>query len=971
MRIVTVVAGCLLAASLAAAAPNVTAVKLDRPPTLDGQLTEAVWQGPAPVRDLVILNRPDPARHQTEAWVAYDADHLYLAVKAHDDEMARLRATEAERDGSIFADDVIELFLDVARDRFHLVQLAFNPLGTEFDGSGDAAGTSPDWNGQWSANTARGADFWSAEVAIPFATLGLSPGIGHTWGLNVCRERPADGELSCWSQTGARFAVPSAFGALQVDADFRPFAFDLLVADWGQGMLGSNAVRATVGNPGPQPRDVALSLAVTSADGRSRTCEASLPTLAPAAKRTTDLTYELSEEGRQYLMLAARERPGGRLIATVGRSLTVAPRADFSVFKSFYRDSVALRYRLNVPAAETRQYRLVVSLHQAAQARTLAERHLTPAASGEVRFGTAALAVGQYELRAVLRGPKGEIALEKTLQFPQLRDPVVKSRLVTVREDNMLIVQGKPFFPIGLYEAPSSEGYARALAEAGFNLCRDVSASRSAIAKAMSYGLHTWISVGDTLNFATDAAKKREALSTLVAQVGSQPGLLCWESMDEPAWGSASADGLYDGYCYLRALDQQRPIWTNHAPRNPVSTLAYYNRATDIAGCDIYPVPPGVGHSDLPDKGISVVGAETVKSRQSANSGKPVFMVIQGFGWAELPRGESTAAQPKPVMPTFAQSRFMAYDAIVHGAQGLLYWGTHYTRKPSRFWSELRGLVSELAALQEVLAARAYVGPEQAQLAGQSPGVLLLHKRLERRNFVIIVNETDREARPTLRLPGLRALRLRRLFENASVPLERGEVRLALKPYGVAVLSDDLTFADRRKDFSAEWRDRPTGDALPAMAEPGNGVRNAGFEVDVEGDLIPDLWEASVPFSAALTDREKHGGRVSLALSSDTADGGALAVQHNVTVKGDHRYRLTVWTKTSNADVEAQVYCEWSLGGRFNTHSSPWTKGTGQWQQLAVDFPATPDPQGGAYAVVRMRGQGTVWFDDVMLQEIR
>jgi len=49
----------------------------------------------------------------------------------------------------------------------------------------------------------------------------------------------------------------------------------------------------------------------------------------------------------------------------------------------------------------------------------------------------------------------------------------------------------------------------------------------------------------------------------------------------------------------------------------------------------------------------------------------------------------------------------LAYQSIVHGANGILYWGTAYTQKPSQFWSDLRSLVSELAAMEDAFCAMA------------------------------------------------------------------------------------------------------------------------------------------------------------------------------------------------------------------------------------------------------------------------
>ena len=47
----------------------------------------------------------------------------------------------------------------------------------------------------------------------------------------------------------------------------------------------------------------------------------------------------------------------------------------------------------------------------------------------------------------------------------------------------------------------------------------------------------------------------------------------------------------------------------------------------------------------------------------------------------------------------------MAYDAIVHGARGILYWGTAYTKRDGTLWGDLLKLVRELADLQRVLSA--------------------------------------------------------------------------------------------------------------------------------------------------------------------------------------------------------------------------------------------------------------------------
>jgi len=315
-------------------------------------------------------------------------------------------------------------------------------------------------------------------------------------------------------------------------------------------------------------------------------------------------------------------------------------------------------------------------------------------------------------------------------------------------------------------------------------------------------------------------------------------------------------------------------------------------------------------------------------------------------------------------MPTFAQSRFMAYDAIVHGANGILYWGTHYTKKPSRFWSELRSLTSELSALQSVLASETVRG-KTAAVASKDPGLRLVHKQTGGFSYLILVNEKPDPIKVTLTVSGMKTKSLRRLFEQGNYAIKNGRLSIGLGGYDVAVLSDNLKFAGRRKDYMAEWLNAPLLPPL-ALTEPGNLIRNPGFEVDQGEDGMPDEWVPSVALTAILS-KDAHSGKVSLLLQGTGGDLAPLAVQRAVDVKANQKYRFSAWVKTEGEAVEVRFYSEW-VTDTFHAHCLPWTKGTGEWQKLQYEFEGVPDPQGGAYAVVQVRGEGAAYFDDLKLE---
>jgi len=229
----------------------------------------------------------------------------------------------------------------------------------------------------------------------------------------------------------------------------------------------------------------------------------------------------------------------------------------------------------------------------------------------------------------------------------------------------------------------------------------------------------------------------------------------------------------------------------NHAPRNTIEDLAYFDRATDIAGCDIYPVPESdkVGHSDLANRTLSCVGAYTDRMQEAA-PGKPIWMVLQGTGWGDFGEHGSEAERALLRRPKQKETRFMAYDAIVHGARGILYWGTHYVEKDSEFWRELLGVTAELNRLQPVLSApdaelpALHVGPTNGSL---DHGPKILSKSTPEGDWHLVVNEWSGPLQVSLDLKN--ASGYRALETDTVLKVEGSQLTLFMPGYSVVVLA--------------------------------------------------------------------------------------------------------------------------------------------------------------------------------------
>ena len=174
---------------------------LSTPPRIDGVVDAAEWADAAVVRDFIqyVPRRGSPASQPTEARVAYDTLHIYIAFRLADDGPPTAQLTR--RDSELLDDDAVIVLLDTYRDRQSAYYFIVNPLGTQADGrvADDGRTVDGSWDAAWRAAARRTPDGWEAEIAIPFSSLAFRAGEGRTWGVNFGRTRRRTLEQSFWA----------------------------------------------------------------------------------------------------------------------------------------------------------------------------------------------------------------------------------------------------------------------------------------------------------------------------------------------------------------------------------------------------------------------------------------------------------------------------------------------------------------------------------------------------------------------------------------------------------------------------------------------------------------------------------------------------------------------------------------------------------------------------------------------------
>jgi len=180
---------------------TVRAVRLDAPLRLDGALDESLYHEVSPISSFIQVEPAAgaPATERTDIWLAFDADHVYVACRCWESEPGRRVATEMRRDSPAtwLGNDVVSLFFDTFYDRRNGVGFTINSIGGRNDGQvtneGQYAG---DWNPIWDFATGRFESGWTMEVAIPFKSLRYREGTEQVWGFNALRAVRWKNELS-------------------------------------------------------------------------------------------------------------------------------------------------------------------------------------------------------------------------------------------------------------------------------------------------------------------------------------------------------------------------------------------------------------------------------------------------------------------------------------------------------------------------------------------------------------------------------------------------------------------------------------------------------------------------------------------------------------------------------------------------------------------------------------------------------
>ena len=197
--------------------------RLSAAPSLDGRLDEAVWQEAARggwFSQYVNTHKATfPSEVETDLYVGYTKEALYLGFVGHDAHPDSLVVRTHDEDGSLWWEDIVEVYVDASFDHRSYLHLGVNSQGVKSDtwhpNGLRGEGEDEEWDADMRLAAFVGDDHWALEIELRWQPPVMPrPQPGDLWGFNFVRVFRGS-EFSQWVRTyGPTAHSPDDFGLL-------------------------------------------------------------------------------------------------------------------------------------------------------------------------------------------------------------------------------------------------------------------------------------------------------------------------------------------------------------------------------------------------------------------------------------------------------------------------------------------------------------------------------------------------------------------------------------------------------------------------------------------------------------------------------------------------------------------------------------------------------------------------------------
>ena len=295
-----------------------------------------------------------------------------------------------------------------------------------------------------------------------------------------------------------------------------------------------------------------------------------------------------------------------------------------------------------------------------------------------VRVDVAKLRKGASKVRFELDAADGSPLGRAEAGFAR-RDSLPRRR-VSIDGFNRTLVDGRPFFPLGMFAGGLSEEELAVYREGPFNCILCYNPSLKAMDLCHDAGIMYIDNVKDyvvgsrwVIKGCETKERSHEMLRRHIEQVASHPALLAWYTNDEAPESQLPA--LREVNELIHSLDPDHPTYTVLDRPEHVRSFAH---TFDVIGMDPYPIGNNRG-------GVDIAYGWAAAAQDGMYAFRPMWHVPQAYSWYWWePRRKIAAGDPDLRFPTREEFRSMLWQPVAAGANGLVPYSFHDIRRHAK-----------------------------------------------------------------------------------------------------------------------------------------------------------------------------------------------------------------------------------------------------------------------------------------------
>lgn len=281
------------------------------------------------------------------------------------------------------------------------------------------------------------------------------------------------------------------------------------------------------------------------------------------------------------------------------------------------------------------------------------------------------LAMGRHPVGFELKDADGKRLGGETLEFERVS--ALPKRHAYLDGRRRLIVDGKPFFLLGLFCQLMPEEAVEKLSASPFNAVMPYGRpTREMLDRCEASNIKVVFSIDKYYHFLSSRPKEitneknaDEIALAKVNELKDHPAIIAWYLNDEIAVDRMPI--LERRYELVKRADPDRPCWTLLCEMDHVHE---YMKTFDVVGTDPYPVPLSP---------IGMAANWTEQTKAETYDVRPLWQIPQMFDWTRYDRANAR-------YPTREEMVNMSWQCLAAGANGLIYY-TFYGVYPKGYYA--------------------------------------------------------------------------------------------------------------------------------------------------------------------------------------------------------------------------------------------------------------------------------------------